>query len=133
MKDMTPGEWESLCDHCGLCCLHKIADADSGEVKLIAVSCEYLDTASCDCLVYEDRKRMKPACVQLSPIDLKPALNWLPETCAYRCLAEGRDLAWWHPLVSGDPDSIHRAGVSVKDKCTPSRYFHPEDLDLILF
>jgi uncharacterized cysteine cluster protein YcgN (CxxCxxCC family) len=132
LEEMTFEEWESLCDHCGLCCLHKIGDANADKYRSIAVSCEYLDTTTCDCLVYADRQRMKPECVKLSPIHLKSAIKWLPQTCAYRRLSEGRDLEWWHPLVCGNANLIHRAGVSVKDKCTASKYFHPEDLNLIL-
>lgn len=124
---MTEEEWESLCDGCGICCLQKIEDEETGRIKLTPVSCDFLDTVNCRCLVYEDRFLINPDCVRLSP-DKAGSIEWLPITCAYRCLAEGRKLKWWHPLVSGDPGTVHQAGISVRDKVLPGQYVHPKDI-----
>jgi uncharacterized cysteine cluster protein YcgN (CxxCxxCC family) len=132
LADMTPVEWELLCDNCGRCCLQKIGDGDSGNIKFLAISCEYLDISTSRCLVYENRKRLKPDCVKLSPKKLKQAMGWLPDTCAYRNLAEGKELNWWHPLVSGDPNTVHQAEISVRNKVTPGGYLKLETIDKIL-
>ncbi len=115
---MTRPEWESLCDHCGRCCLHKIEDADTGQVLYTEVACRMLDLGSCGCSDYAGRQRHVPDCVELTPEFVKE-LTWLPSTCAYRLLSEGRALAWWHPLESGDPDTVHRAGISVRGRVVP--------------
>jgi len=125
--EMTEEEWESLCDGCGICCLQKIEDGETGGINLTSVSCDFLDTVNCRCLVYEDRFLVNPDCVRLSPEKARH-IEWLPLTCAYRCVAEGRELEWWHPLVSGDPGTVHRAGISIRDKVLPGRYVHPEDI-----
>ena len=132
LKEMTKAEWESLCDSCGLCCLHNLKDGNTGKIKPIAVSCRYLDTTTCRCLVYENRKRINSDCILLSP-DKLSFIKRLPYTCAYRCLAEGRELEWWHPLVSGDSDSVHKAGISVKDKVVSGIHDCLEELDVELF
>ena len=133
---MTLTEWESLCDKCGRCCLQKIGDGDSSKIKLLAISCEYLDTSTCHCLIYENRKRLKPDCVKISPEKLSQVMVWLPATCAYRCLAEGKQLKWWHPLVSGDPNTVHQAEISVQNKVASGLYLTPgkkiESRDLLL-
>lgn len=128
---MTTDEWESLCDHCGICCLHKVEDEKTGDVKLIGVSCEFLDTNTCSCMVYEYRLNVKPDCVVLTPDSIR-MIKWLPDTCAYRRFAEGRGLEWWHPLVSGDRNSVHQAGISVRDKVVDGKYVHPEDIEIVL-
>jgi uncharacterized cysteine cluster protein YcgN (CxxCxxCC family) len=115
IDELTPAEWESLCDHCGLCCLQKIEDKNSGEVKYIGLACEFLDIEQCDCLVYENRHFANPDCVALTRDTIRQ-IKWLPDSCAYRRLAEGRELEWWHPLKSGDPETVHQAGISVRDK-----------------
>lgn len=127
LKAMTSHEWESLCDGCGICCLEKIEDQDTGKILRTAVSCEYLDTGSCRCRIYEDRLWMNTECIRLSPANIND-LEWLPDTCAYRCLAEGRELPWWHPLVSGNPDTVHQADISVRGKVVSGRYVKPADL-----
>jgi hypothetical protein len=127
--EMTSDEWESLCDHCGICCLQKVEDEYAGEIKLIGVSCEFLDLNNCHCLVYEDRLNVNPDCVVLAPENIRQ-INWLPDTCAYRRLAEGRGLEWWHPLISGDPNTVDQAGISVCDKAVSGRYVHPEDVNV---
>lgn len=113
LDEMSPTEWESLCDGCGKCCLHKLEDEDNGDIAMTNVACRYLDLESCRCKDYENRQRNVDDCVQLTP-DVVPTLRWLPNTCAYRLVAEGRDLFDWHPLVSGDPETVHSANRSVR-------------------
>lgn len=115
LKDMNRTQWESLCDGCALCCLHKLEDEDTSEVYYTEVHCRYMDTNNCNCTVYVDRQEKVPNCVWLTP-DQASEFRWLPESCAYRVLAEGRKLADWHPLISGDPNSVHEAGISIKGK-----------------
>jgi uncharacterized protein len=113
LDEMSPTEWESLCDGCGKCCLHKLEDEDNGDIAMTNVACRYLDLESCRCKDYANRQRNVDDCVQLTP-DVVPTLRWLPDTCAYRLVAEGRDLFSWHPLVSGDPETVHSANRSVR-------------------
>lgn len=115
LKDMTRKQWESLCDGCALCCLHKLEDEDTEEVYYTDVHCRYMDTANCNCTVYLERQEKVPNCVWLTP-DQASEFHWLPDSCAYRVLAEGRKLADWHPLISGDPNSVHESGMSIKGK-----------------
>ena len=124
---MTQDEWESLCDHCGLCCLQKIEDVKTGEIKFIGVGCDFLDTENCCCLVYENRKFVNPDCVVLTPNKVKQ-IKWLPKTCVYCRISEGKELKPWHPLVSGDPNNIHQAGISVRDKVVTGKNIAPEDV-----
>lgn len=112
---MNVAEWESLCDGCGQCCLHKLQDDDTGEIYGTSVGCRLLDGQSGRCRDYLNRKKLVPDCIQLT-IDLVRSVRWLPKTCAYRLIDEGKDLEWWHPLVSGNPESVHEAGVSVRGK-----------------
>jgi uncharacterized cysteine cluster protein YcgN (CxxCxxCC family) len=118
LAEMNSVEWESLCDGCGKCCLIGLEDEDTGEIYLTDVACKLLDGATCRCSDYLNRKQKVPDCVQLTPENVS-TLHWLPKTCAYRLVSEGRDLFEWHHLVSGDPDSIHRANVSVRGKTRP--------------
>jgi len=120
LAEMSAEEWEALCDGCGKCCLNKIEDIDSGEILPTNVACRLLDLKSCRCTNYARRRRLVPDCVSLTPNNVGK-IPWLPVTCAYRLLAEGKALAWWHPLVSGDPESVHRAGISVRGRAISER------------
>ena len=114
LNKMTAQEWEALCDGCGKCCLNKLEDEDSGEVALTSVACRLLDDATCRCAHYENRHKFVPDCIVLRPDNLDSHAYWMPRTCAYRLLWEGRPLYDWHPLISGRADSVHEAGISVQ-------------------
>jgi uncharacterized cysteine cluster protein YcgN (CxxCxxCC family) len=120
LEAMTRAEWESLCDGCGRCCLHKLRDDDSDALAFTEVACRLLTIETCRCADYANRRRWVPNCVKLTPKRVA-AIDWLPPTCAYRLVAEGKDLAWWHPLVSGDPETVHKAGVSVRGRAIRER------------
>ncbi|MEO1154410.1 MAG: YcgN family cysteine cluster protein [Pseudomonadota bacterium] len=119
LKNLTQREWEALCDGCGKCCLNKLEDPDTGEVELTRVACRLLDDETCRCGQYDIRKTLVPECVVLSPQTLPEIAYWMPETCAYRLLHEGKPLYDWHPLISGTPGSVHDAGVSVRGWTVP--------------
>jgi len=114
LSQMNHDEWESLCDGCGRCCLHKLEDEDDGRIYYTRAACSLLDIKSCRCKDYANREKLMPDCLQLS-VDNAQYFDWLPETCAYRLLAEGESLPEWHPLITGDPDSVIKAGISVRD------------------
>lgn len=128
LAQMNSEQWESLCDGCARCCLIKLEDEDSGEVVYTRVVCQLLDEDQCRCSRYPERHELVPDCVQLGP-DQAAEFHWLPTTCAYRILAEGGDLPDWHPLVSGDPESVHRAGISVRGRVLSEVHVHPEGLE----
>ena len=115
LAEMSGKEWESLCDGCAKCCLVKLQDMDSGATDYTDVACRLLDSGTCRCTDYANRQALVPDCVVLSA-DTIAALGWMPSTCAYRLLSEGKDLPWWHPLVSGDPETVHLAGISVRHR-----------------
>jgi uncharacterized cysteine cluster protein YcgN (CxxCxxCC family) len=112
LADMSRAEWESLCDGCGRCCLNKLEDEDTGRFLYTRAACRLLDLESCRCKDYPNRQALVPDCVALTPDNVE-TLGWLPATCAYRLLAEGKSLAWWHPLVSGRQETVTEAGITV--------------------
>ena len=127
LNELSQAEWESLCDGCGKCCLQKLEDDESGHVHLTIVACRLLDVERCRCSKYAQRKRYVPECVRLRPDNVLKLE--LPSTCAYRRLAEHRDLPSWHPLLTGDPDSVHMAGMSVRGWAVSERGIAEEDLE----
>jgi uncharacterized cysteine cluster protein YcgN (CxxCxxCC family) len=128
LEEMDAAEWEALCDGCARCCLNKLEEEDSGDIFWTNVACTLLDSGTCRCRDYEDRFAQVPDCVQLTPGNVTE-LSWLPPTCAYRLVAEGKDLYWWHPLVSGDPESVHAAGISVRGRVVSEEGVAPEELE----
>ncbi len=131
LADMSSAEWESLCDGCGRCCLVKLEDEDTGDVHLTRLACKLLDTKSCRCKDYENRQSKVPDCLSIDLAAVR-RLKWLPSTCAYRRLDEGRGLAWWHPLVSGSPDTVHEAGISVRGLARSEKGVKEEALALYI-
>jgi uncharacterized cysteine cluster protein YcgN (CxxCxxCC family) len=115
LEEMSAEEWESLCDGCALCCMLKVEDEDTGEVFYSDVACKLLDLGTCRCMNYAQRARLVADCVVLTADNREP-YEWLPQTCAYRRLAKGKELPAWHPLITGDPDSVHAAGISMKGR-----------------
>lgn len=128
LEQMSREEWESLCDGCARCCLLKLEDIDTGEIAATDIHCRLLDPGSCRCRDYERRSDEVPDCLVLDPAAVR-TLSWLPPTCAYRLVAEGRDLYWWHPLVSGDPETVHAAGISVRGRVVPEETVSEDDLE----
>ncbi|HRK96216.1 MAG TPA: YcgN family cysteine cluster protein [Rhodospirillales bacterium] len=124
LAELSPAEWEALCDGCGKCCLEKIEDGFTGEISFTNVACRLLDLGTCRCSHYAERRRHVPNCEALTAENVL-ALTWLPSTCAYRLLAEGKDLPDWHHLVCGDPDMVHRVGASVRGRAVPERRAGP--------
>ena len=130
-------EWEALCDGCGLCCLLKLErdpeetvetdEPEAGRVYYTSIACRLFDSAQCRCGAYATRQTLVPQCIVLTPKTLQETCAWLPKSCAYRRLAEGRGLAWWHPLVSGDPETVHSAGISARNETTPEYEVDEED------
>ena len=128
LAEMPLDEWESLCDGCARCCLHKLEDEDTGEVFYTDVVCRYLEQSSCRCQEYQQRNTLVPNCVWLKPEDVE-AFHWLPETCAYRRVAEGQPLAAWHPLISGRAESVLEAGIAVTHRCISETRVAEEDFE----
>ena len=126
LAEMDHDEWESLCDGCGRCCLVKYEDADTGEVHPTAVACRMFDASTCRCTHYRRRHVLVPECVRLDA-DTVRRYDFIPETCSYRRLHEGRGLAWWHPLVSGDPQTVIDAGISVRGNVVSEEDLHPDE------
>jgi hypothetical protein len=126
MSQMTAKEWESLCDGCGRCCLNKLTDIDTNETVFTDVGCTLLDGETCRCTDYKNRQAKVSDCVRLTPRNIN-RLNWLPPTCGYKLIANGGDLYWWHPLVSGDPETVHQAGISVRGRVSASEKDVPDE------
>ncbi|HRO04316.1 MAG TPA: YcgN family cysteine cluster protein [Terricaulis sp.] len=118
LAQMNEAEWEALCDNCGKCCVISIEDIDTGQLHLTDVSCKLFDGVKGHCSDYANRKARVPDCVKLTPKNV-PKLDWLPLTCAYRLVSEKQPLHWWHPLVSGDPESVHIAQASARGRTRP--------------
>jgi uncharacterized cysteine cluster protein YcgN (CxxCxxCC family) len=128
LSELTREQWERLCDGCGRCCLVKLEDDDTGEVEYTSVACRHLDLESCRCRRYGVRWELAEDCMILTP-DTLVELDWLPTTCAYRLLAANQPLPSWHPLLTGDPGSVHRAGISLRGRAISEDYVHEDDLD----
>lgn len=128
LDQLTQGEWESLCDGCGLCCLNKLEDWDTGEVAFTSVACRLLDGDSCRCVDYENRQATVPDCIQLTPKSVRE-IHWLPPTCGYRLVRDGLDLYWWHPLISGDPETVHQAGISAQGRTISEEEVDVDDFE----
>ena len=127
LDEMTQEEWESLCDGCGRCCLVKLEDEETLEVELTRLACRLLDIGSCRCSDYERRFEKVHDCIKIDAEAVRK-IDWLPSTCAYRLVGERRDLAWWHPLVSGDPSTVHQAGISVRGWAVSEEKVKPKDM-----
>ncbi len=120
LSEMNDEQWESLCDGCAKCCLLKLEDEDTLEIAFTNVACRQLNLGTCSCNNYSRRSLLVPDCVTMTP-DLVPELSWMPKTCAYRRLSEGKPLSWWHPLISGDPETVHKVGISVRGRVVSER------------
>lgn len=129
LTEMTTEEWESLCDGCARCCLIKLEDDDTGEIHHTSLACDLLDVQSCRCRHYPERHELVPDCIEFDA-DLAATLRWLPSSCAYRRLAEGRGLADWHPLISGSAETVHEAGISVRGRVLHAGCVHEDELEL---
>jgi uncharacterized cysteine cluster protein YcgN (CxxCxxCC family) len=116
LDEMTEAQWESLCDGCGRCCLQKLEDEQSAEVWFTRVSCRLLNTDTACCTDYPNRFAKVHDCLSVRPLT-EEKINWLPASCAYRKLHLGEKLENWHPLVSGRPESVREAGISVAGRC----------------
>jgi len=127
LTQMNKAEWEAVCDGCGKCCLNKLEDEDTGEVALTRVACRLLDNETCLCSQYPIRHQFVPECIVLTPKTLEDNLYWLPSTCGYRLLYEGRKLYPWHPLIAGNSTAIHEAGVTMQGRTVPEFEVHEDD------
>ncbi len=128
LEEMSQEQWESLCDGCAQCCAHKLEDEDTGEIFFTNIVCQYLNTEECHCTVYPQRQKKVPDCIQITP-ENAGQLSWIPETCAYKRLAKGLALPDWHPLITGEYDSIKQVGVRVTDKVISEADINQEDME----
>ncbi len=127
LEGLSQKEWEALCDGCGRCCLNKLEDEDSGEIAYTRIACRLLDDEACRCSQYDIRKQLVPDCVVLTPSNISEVAHWMPRTCAYRLIWEGKSLFDWHPLISGTPETVHESGISVRGWTVPEWEVGPED------
>lgn len=128
LDEMTEAEWESLCDGCAKCCVHKIEVEETGKIHYTCVACRMLDVNTCRCTNYENRHELVPDCAVLS-VNNPEYFSWMPETCAYRLLHEGKSLPEWHPLITRNPASVHEHGASAKKKLIPEFLADEERLE----
>lgn len=128
LSAMSLSEWESICDGCAKCCLHKLEDEDTGQIVYTSVACTLLDTTSCRCSDYTHRLLKVPDCLKLTPENLYQQ-TWLPSSCGYRLLSEGKPLPAWHPLVSGQTESVHQQGASVRGKVISEQLVQADDFE----
>ncbi len=131
LAELSSAEWEALCDGCGLCCLHKLEDEETGEIVYTSIACRLLDTELCRCKDYPARNKHVPECLSLNADNIADH-PWLPESCAYRLLFEGKPLHPWHPLISANAGSVHDAGISVAGRAISETDIHPEDIELFI-
>ncbi|MBB1487065.1 YcgN family cysteine cluster protein [Oceanospirillum sediminis] len=129
LRQMNDQEWEALCDGCGKCCLHKLEDEDDGEIYYTDVACKLLDITTCQCNDYPNRLQQVPGCLQLTP-DADDVFEWLPSSCAYRLLREGKPLPSWHHLMSGKADSIHKARRSIRRRSVSEQVVDPDEMEM---
>ena len=127
LAEMSKEQWESLCDGCGKCCLLKLEDEDDGKLTYTNIACRLFDDSTCRCMNYPLRKMMVEGCILLTPETLPDTQKWLPKTCAYRLIAEGKPLEAWHPLISGSPETVHSAGISIQSATVPEYEVSEED------
>ncbi len=127
LNPLHQAEWDLLCDGCGICCLYKVRNPYDMKTQLTRVACRYLDLETCTCRVYEQRHNLMPTCIELTVENIEQ-LTWLPETCAYRRITEGKPLPWWHPLRSGKHDLVHKLGISAKENATSEKDMDLNDL-----
>ncbi len=131
LEELSAEEWETLCDGCGRCCLEKLENRKTGKVYFTAIACHLLDLSTCRCREYESRFELVPDCLKLDPRNIHG--KWLPSTCAYRLLQEGKKLPHWHPLISGNPVSVRDAGMSVRDFAVSGENIHPDQFEDFIF
>uniref|UniRef100_A0A2A4Z8R9 UPF0260 protein COB13_01910 n=1 Tax=OCS116 cluster bacterium TaxID=2030921 RepID=A0A2A4Z8R9_9PROT len=126
LAELNDQEWESLCDGCGKCCLIKLEDEDTGEIIFTNMACKLLDVKTCQCSDYPNRAKFVPDCIKMTQQNISQ-YNWLPKSCAYRLLDEGKRLPDWHPLISGDPQTVLRAGISAVGRIVSEEGIADED------
>lgn len=127
LESLSPDEWEALCDGCAKCCLHKLEDEDTGDIFYTRVACHALDTNTCTCTRYDQRKKVVPDCVVINEVD-REHYRWFPVTCSYRMRAEGKPLPQWHYLLTGSKETIHEMGMSVRGRVIPEENVHPREM-----